>query len=147
MCEKKEFAKTSSKPGKTQLINYFEIESKDDDGDIQNRYLVDLPGYGYAKVTQGTREAWENIISDYMRKRKQLIHVFVLIDSKLPPQKIDLEFVSRLGAYTVPFSIVFTKSDKPSQKELSTNVKLFMGELSTMLPVIPVSYITSVEKK
>ncbi|MBP6911378.1 YihA family ribosome biogenesis GTP-binding protein [Patescibacteria group bacterium] len=146
ICGKKEFAKTSPKPGKTQLINYFEIESKDDENNIQNWHLVDLPGYGYAKVSKEASNARQGMISEYILRRKNLKRVFVLIDSKIPPQHSDLAFISRLNSSHISFSLVFTKSDKVSQKELSANVKAFMNELGTMMRQIPEYFITSTEK-
>lgn len=146
ICGRKEFAKTSPKPGKTQLINYFEVESKNDEGDIQRWHLVDLPGYGYAKVSKEVSNAWEESISQYILKRKNLKRIFVLIDSKIPPQNPDLQFINRLNVTNISFSIVFTKSDKVSQKELSFNVKTFMAEIGTMMRKVPEHFITSVEK-
>lgn len=130
LCEKKELARTSPKPGKTQLINYFEIESRDDEKDTQTWNLVDLPGYGYAKVAKDVRKEWEHIIEHYMVKRKNLAHVFVLIDGRHTPQRSDLDFVYGLASFHIPFSLVFTKIDKVSQKDLSANIKLFLQELS-----------------
>ena len=104
----KGLAKTSVKPGKTQLINHFLIN-----GDW---YLVDLPGYGYARTSKTSREKWQKMIVDYLLKRESLVNVFVLVDSRIPPQKIDLEFIDFLGRNGVPLSIVFTKIDKQNQQ-------------------------------
>lgn len=100
----KNLAKTSSRPGKTQLINHFKINS--------NWFLVDLPGYGYAKVSKKTKEIFQQFITDYFEKREQLVCAFVLIDIRLEAQKIDLEFITYLGETEVPFCIIFTKADK-----------------------------------
>ena len=97
-------AKTSGNPGKTQLINHFNIDN--------SWYIVDLPGYGFAKVSQAQRKKWEKMIEDYLRKRENLMNVFILIDSRHSPQKLDLEFINRLGEWQIPFCIVFTKADK-----------------------------------
>ncbi len=147
MCDKKELAKTSSKPGKTQLINYFAIESADEDGGVQNRFLVDLPWYGYAKVTRDQRAGWETMIADYIQKRKTLAQMFVLIDSRHTPQKLDIEFINRLHDNHKPFSLIFTKSDQVSQKEVSTHIKLLMTELSKTIDTLPAYYVTSSQKK
>ena len=104
LMNQKNLAKTSAQPGKTQLINHFIINN--------NFYIVDLPGYGYAKVSQSSRRRWEQMIENYLRKRENLINVFVLIDSRHEPQKIDLEFVNQLGKWNVPFALVYTKADK-----------------------------------
>jgi GTP-binding protein len=147
MCDKKELAKTSAKPGKTQLINYFAIESVEDGGKHQARYLVDLPGYGYAKVTRDKRHAWQEMIADYLEKRDNLVQIFVLIDSRHKPQSIDIEFINRLEENSKPFCIVFTKSDQVSQKEMSANLKLFMTELSKTFETLPGYFVTSALKK
>src|SRR5215831_16538361 len=117
-------AKTSGSPGKTQMINHFAIESADSPGEknkIEHWYIVDLPGYGFAKVSQSQRKKWEKMIEDYLRKRTNLVQVFLLIDSRHSPQKIDFEFLSLLGKWRVPFSIIFTKSDKENQRVVSAN--------------------------
>jgi GTP-binding protein len=101
-------AKTSATPGKTQLINHFTITS----ADKKIWYLVDLPGYGYAKVSQKARNNWSNLIESYIRKRENLQCLFVLIDSRHEPQQIDLDFVNALGGWQIPFVLVFTKADK-----------------------------------
>ena len=147
ICQKREFARTSSKPGKTQLINYFELQSKDDENNLQTRNLVDLPWYGYAKVSKDIRNSWDYVIKEYMIKRKNLSHVLVLIDSRIEPQKSDIEFVNWLYAYKIPFSLVLTKTDKVSQKELSTHLKLFMQELRKTMDMMPEHFITSADKK
>jgi GTP-binding protein len=132
-------AKTSGTPGKTQLINHFLIN--------KSWYIVDLPGYGFAKVSQSQRRSWEQMIENYLRKRPNLVNVFVLIDSRLPPQKIDIEFVNQLGEWQVPFQLVFTKADKSTQLETSRNVKAFLNKLRETWQFLPANYVTSTVKK
>ena len=139
LADNHKLAKTSSSPGKTQMINHFIIN-----GDW---YLVDLPGYGFAKVSQTARNRWEQMIENYLRKRENLVSVFVLIDARHPPQKIDIDFLNRLGKWEVPFSIVFTKSDKETQKTVSQNVKLFMDKLREGWQFLPEHFVTSAAKK
>ncbi|HEY9169263.1 MAG TPA: ribosome biogenesis GTP-binding protein YihA/YsxC [Lutibacter sp.] len=110
-------AKTSGKPGKTQLINHFKIN--------EDWFLVDLPGYGYAQVSKSKRQTFQEFIKDYLLLRQQLICTFVLIDSRLEPQKIDLEFMEFLGENNVPFYIVFTKADKLKPSELNKNIQVY----------------------
>ena len=110
-------AKTSGKPGKTQLINHFKINN--------NWFLVDLPGYGYAKVSKSKRERFQKFIQDYFLKREQLICSFVLVDARLEPQKIDLEFMQFLGENGVPFCIIFTKADKLKLSQLNKNIQVY----------------------
>jgi GTP-binding protein len=132
-------AKTSGTPGKTQLINHFLIN--------QAWYLVDLPGYGFAKVSQSARRRWEQMIENYLRKRENLVNVFVLIDSRHTPQKLDLEFINQLGEWQVPFNLVFTKADKNTQVETSRNVKAFLNKLKEDWEFLPAHFITSTVKK
>ena len=125
----KGLAKTSGRPGKTQLINHFLINNE--------WYLVDLPGYGYARTSKSSREAWGSMIRDYFLHREQLTNTYVLVDSRLTPQHIDLEFISFLGQNGVPLTIVFTKTDKEKQREVMGNIKamkLALGELWEELP-------------
>lgn len=131
-------AKTSATPGKTQLINHFEIisEAKSSSGNLK-WYLVDLPGYGYAKVAQRSRRRWEQMIENYLRKRENLINVFVLIDSRHEPQKIDIEFINQLGAWGIPFSVVFTKTDKNKPGATNRNVKAFLSALQETWEELP----------
>ena len=117
----KGLAKTSVKPGKTQLINHFLINNE--------WYLVDLPGYGYARTSKTSRERWQKMIVDYILKREQLVNVFVLVDSRIPPQNIDLEFINFLGQNGVPLSIVFTKIDKQKQSAVAATVNNYRGAL------------------
>lgn len=144
----KSLAKTSSSPGKTQLINHFEVESSATAKSPSEKwFLVDLPGYGYAKLAQSTRRRWEQMIDNYLRKRENLVRVFVLIDSRHPPQKIDLEFVNTLDKWQVPFAIAFTKSDKEKPGVVQRNVKAFLDELRKTWQFLPQSFVTSAEKK
>jgi len=131
-------AKTSGTPGKTQLINHFLVND--------SWYLVDLPGYGYAKRSMSEREKWEKMISNYLQKRTNLITVFVLIDSRHKPQKIDLEFLQRLGSWGIPFNMVFTKADKSTQREVSKNVRNFIDMMKEDWEYIPRSFVTSTIK-
>jgi GTP-binding protein len=142
-------AKTSGTPGKTQLINHFEIESMSsvEKGKTINWYLVDLPGYGFAKVSHTARNRWGQMIENYLRKRENLVNVFVLIDSRHTPQKIDIEFVNQLGKWELPFCLVFTKSDKETQKIVSRNVKDFLGSMRETWQFLPQHFITSATKK
>ncbi|MFT5883782.1 MAG: GTP-binding protein [Arcticibacterium sp.] len=134
----KRLAKTSSTPGKTQLINHFLIED--------HWYLVDLPGYGFAKVPIKEKAKWEKMTWDYMEERENLLYVFVLIDCRIPPQKIDLEFVYRLGTKGIPFKLVFTKWDKVKPLKGQKNVNDFKMALSETWEILPEHYITSSER-
>lgn len=131
-------AKTSQRPGKTQLINHFLINEK--------WYIVDLPGYGYAKVSKSSRENWEKFIRNYITKRESLQCVFVLIDSRLEPQKIDLEFCCWMGEIQVPFALLFTKADKQSSAKTDKNVAAFKKALKGWFEEIPPYMVTSAEK-
>lgn len=111
---RKNLAKVSGKPGKTRLINHFLINEK--------WHLVDLPGYGYAKVSKKEKKVFQKFITDYFKKRKQLVNAFVLIDSRHEPQSIDLEFMQWLGVNAIPFSIIFTKTDKLKPQALDQNI-------------------------
>lgn len=144
----KNLAKTSATPGKTQLINHFVVDSKaGEKSPVLYWYLVDLPGYGFAKVSASQRKRWEKMIEGYLRTRETLVNTFILIDSRHEPQQLDLEFVNQLGAWGIPFSIVFTKSDKETQKVVSANVKKFSEALLSTWEELPPIYITSAEKK
>ncbi|KAJ1682580.1 hypothetical protein LUZ63_022187 [Rhynchospora breviuscula] len=136
-------AKTSAAPGKTQLINHFEIESEGAKGVRENWYLVDLPGYGYAKVSQVQRANWQKMISGYLRERPNLLTVFVLIDSRLRPQQLDLDFLAQLGEWQIPFNMIFTKADKVTQREASLNAKAFINKMREEWEFIPRSFMTS----
>jgi len=139
LANNEKLAKTSGTPGKTQLINHFVINKA--------WYLVDLPGYGFAKVSHSQRKKWEQMIENYLRKRENLMHVFVLVDSRHSPQKLDLDFISQLGQWNIPFSLVFTKADKNSQAETSRNVKAFLNKMRETWQFLPASFITSTVKK
>lgn len=132
-------AKTSATPGKTILINHFLIN--------QNWYLVDLPGYGYAKRGQKQRDELQRMITGYILRREQMMNLFLLIDSRHEPQRIDLEFIEWLGENGIPFSIVFTKADKLSKGKLAGNIKHYLSELSKQWEELPPHFITSSETK
>lgn len=137
-------AKVSKTPGKTTLINHFLINGNRNP-DI-SWYLVDLPGYGYAKRSHSQRVAWQKMLAEYFQSRVNLQTVFVLIDSRITPQKIDLEFLAQLGEWGVPFNIVFTKADKNTQSETARNAKAFINKMKEEWEYIPRSFITSAEK-
>ncbi|MEY3055688.1 MAG: hypothetical protein RLZZ431_1314 [Bacteroidota bacterium] len=148
LCLQKNLAKTSGTPGKTQLINHFEIISNSVAKGKQDKwYIVDLPGYGFAKVSQSSRRRWEQMIENYLRKRENLNRVFVLIDSRHAPQKIDLEFIEQLFKWEIPFTLIFTKSDKEKPGVVARNVKSFFEKLNEILPFLPQGFVTSAEKK
>lgn len=109
--------------------------------------MVDLPGYGYAKISQSQRKQWEKMIEDYLRKRENLINVFVLIDSRHEPQKSDLEFANKLGLWQVPFTLVFTKADKEKPKAVERNVNAFLAAMKQTWESLPKYFITSAVKK
>ena len=142
LCNKRELAKISASPGKTQLINHFEVLSSDK----QSWYLVDLPGYGFAKVSQAQRKSWKVMIEDYIRKRENLGILFVLLDSRLEPQQLDLDFVNRLGEWQVPFALVFTKSDKLPQRDVAAHIKQFLERMRTTWEYLPQHFVTSAIK-
>ena len=131
----KKLAKTSSTPGKTQLINHFVIN--------EQWYLVDLPGYGYAKVSKSARSNWEKFIADYLTNRKSLMNIFILLDSRLEPQKIDLEFINWCGEKQLPFVLVFTKIDKLSSSALQRNTSKFKKEMLKTWEDMPPVFTTS----
>ncbi len=131
----KGLAKTSGRPGKTQLINHFLINNE--------WYLVDLPGYGYARTSKSSRDAWGTMMRDYFLHREELTNTYVLVDSRLKPQRIDLEFIAFLGQNGVPLTIVFTKTDKEKQREVMGNIKLMKQELEQMWEELPPMLLTS----
>ena len=135
----KGLAKTSQTPGKTQLINHFMVNNQ--------WYLVDLPGYGYARTSKVNRGEWERFIRYYLRNRESLQCVFVLIDSRLEPQKVDLEFCTWLGEQGIPFLLVFTKADKQSAVKTDQNVAKFRKSLLGFFEELPQIFITSSENK
>lgn len=140
-------AKTSAAPGKTQLINHFAIDSLNKKRKASKWWLVDLPGYGFAKVSLVQRKQWERMIEDYLRKRETLAHVFLLIDSRHSPQKPDLDFVNKLGKWEIPFSLVFTKADKENQRTVQANVKAFLNRMLETWQFLPAHFISSSVKK
>ena len=144
LCNKTHLAKTSSTPGKTQLINHFNVVSTEGKNSKNFKwYLVDLPGYGYATVSKKIKKSWGRMIEDYLRKRENLSNVFILIDSRHEPQPIDIEFVNQLGEWRLPFAIVFTKSDKNKPGRTERHVKLFSDKLSQSWAELPPLFITS----
>ena len=151
LCNDQKLAKTSGSPGKTQMINHFGIQSLPDKHQAFTKpdvwHVVDLPGYGFAKVSQTSRRRWEQMIENYLRKRENLQNVFVLIDSRHTPQKIDLEFVNQLGLWEVPFTLLFTKADKENQRTVSANVKSFLEAMRKTWQFLPEHVVTSAVKK
>ncbi|MFN5417197.1 MAG: ribosome biogenesis GTP-binding protein YihA/YsxC [Flavobacteriia bacterium] len=135
----KKLAKTSQTPGKTQLINHFEIN--------ESWYLVDLPGYGYAKVSKSARSTFEKFISEYLLERTSLVNTFVLLDSRLEPQKIDIEFMNWCGEKGIPFAMVFTKIDKLSSSVLIKNLTAYKKEMLKYWDELPPIFTTSSESK
>ncbi len=135
----KNLAKTSGRPGKTQLINHFKINN--------NWFLVDLPGYGYARVSKTTKKVFQKFITQYFEKRKQLVCAFVLVDVRHEPQKIDLEFMQWLGESGIPFCIVFTKADKLKPTVIERNVEIYKKILLETWEQMPPYFITSSENK
>lgn len=135
LVNRNELARTSSNPGKTISMNYYLIN--------QNWYLVDLPGYGYARRSKSLRNNWENTFMAYLNARINLVNVFVLIDSRVPPQQSDIEFINRLGEKEIPFSIVFTKLDKLKNQEAEENIGKFKQTLLQYWEELPVSFNTS----
>ncbi|MEY4595248.1 MAG: hypothetical protein RIQ47_1658 [Bacteroidota bacterium] len=136
---RKQLAKTSANPGKTQLINHFLINGQ--------WYLVDLPGYGYAKVSWSERVKWQKMIRDYMLKRGNLMTVFVLVDVRHEPQNQDVEFINWLGGNRIPFSIVFTKCDKVSKQQVVRSVELYKRTLRETWDELPNLFLTSSENR
>jgi len=139
LTQRKSLAKTSSTPGKTQTINHFLIN--------KNWYLVDLPGYGYATVSKSTKEGWSEMIESYFKNRENVYCTFVLIDSRLDPQKKDIDFINWLGGLGIPIALVLTKIDKIKQSELARSKKNFETRLLKDWEELPPIFITSAEKK
>ncbi|SHJ12190.1 GTP-binding protein [Mesonia phycicola] len=137
--KRKSLAKTSGRPGKTQLINHFLIND--------DWHLVDLPGYGYARVSKKEKKTFQKFITDYFKFRKQLVAAFVLVDSRHEPQKIDLEFIQWLGENMIPFAIIFTKADKLKPNALERNVEDYLKKLSETWSSLPPHFITSSSKE
>ena len=136
---RKGLAMTSQKPGKTQLINHFIINKE--------WHLVDLPGYGYARLSKDGRDGLRRMIEDYVLERRELVCLFVLLDARLEPQKIDLEFLEWLGEESVPFALVFTKADKLSKGKLSANISAYKDRLLEAWEELPPLFITSSEER
>ena len=136
---RKGLAMTSQKPGKTQLINHFLIN--------KDWYLVDLPGYGYARLSRDGRDGLRRMIEDYVLERRELVCLFVLLDARLEPQKIDLEFIEWLGEESAPFALVFTKADKLSKGKLSANISAYKDRLLEAWEELPPLFITSSEER
>lgn len=139
LCNNKRLAKTSSTPGKTLLINHFIINNE--------WYLVDLPGYGFAKRSKSVQQKLDQMITGYILQREQLVNVFVLIDIRLEPQKIDREFIDWLGMSSIPFAIVFTKADKLGPVKAKANAQAWMESLRDVWEELPPFFVTSSEKK
>ncbi len=139
LTNKKSLAKTSGKPGKTQLINHFKINER--------WHLVDLPGYGYARVSKTSKKTFQKFITDYFALREQLICAFVLVDSRHDPQKIDLEFMEWLGTNGIPFNIIFTKSDKLTKHTLPTHIENYKLKMLEIWEEMPPYLITSSTNK
>jgi len=132
----KNLARTSATPGKTQLLNYYMV-------DEDTWYLVDLPGYGYAKVSKKSRRNWEKIIREYFLQRKSLIYTFILLDTRHDPQKSDLELIEWMGEQGLPFCLVFTKADKVSRTAVKRNIEVYKKELLENWEELPPIFITS----
>lgn len=138
LCGRKALAKTSSKPGKTQLINHFLIND--------NWYLVDLPGYGWSKVSKAAKAKWGEMIEDYLLAKENLSCLFVLLDSRLEPQEIDYNFIEWLGEKQIPFAVIFTKADKLSTNKLQSVKAKHMKRLKAQWETLPEIFMTSAEK-
>ncbi len=132
---RKALAKISGTPGKTQMINYFLINKK--------WHLVDLPGYGFAKVSKEKRSGFDKMIKQYLTTRTNLMTVFILIDARIPPQKLDIDFINQTGASNIPLALVFTKTDKLSARQTSLSVKAVLDELAKTWDEFPIHFITS----
>lgn len=139
LTKRKSLAKTSGRPGKTQLINHFLIN--------QEWHLVDLPGYGYARVSKKEKKTFQKFITDYFKNRKQLVSAFILVDSRHEPQKIDLEFMQWLGEHMIPFSIIFTKADKLKPNALERNIEYYQKKLLETWASVPPYFATSSSKE
>ena len=139
LADRKNLAKTSGKPGKTQLINHFVIN--------KCWYLVDLPGYGYARVSKKAKKTFQKFITDYFEKRSQLVLAFVLIDCRHEPQPVDIDFMRYLAQLDIPFQIIFTKADKLKPKALATNLETYTQRMLESWEEMPAYYVTSSSKK
>ena len=139
LADRKNLAKTSGKPGKTQLLNHFVIN--------KSWYLVDLPGYGYARVSKKAKKTFQKFITDYFEKRSQLVLAFVLIDCRHEPQPVDIDFMRYLAQLDIPFQIIFTKADKLKPKALATNLETYTQKMLESWEEMPAYYVTSSSKK
>lgn len=139
LTNRKSLAKTSGRPGKTQLINHFIIN--------KNWFLVDLPGYGYARVSKSSKKTFQKFITNYFEQRKQLVSAFVLVDIRHKPQPVDLEFMQYLGENEIPFSIIFTKADKLRPKAIENHVDIYCQDLLQFWEELPPYFVTSSSKK
>jgi GTP-binding protein len=135
LVNRKSLAKTSATPGKTQLLNFFLVNKKWN--------LVDLPGYGFAKVSKSKREEFEKMIRQYLTKRPCLMTVFILVDARIPPQKLDIDFINKTGTSNIPLALVFTKTDKLSARQVSMNTQALFKELSKTWESLPPHFISS----
>lgn len=149
LCRHKNLAKTSATPGKTLLINHFSVTStpKQGSNETNDWYIVDLPGYGYAKRSKKVQDEIQNMISGYLLDREQLVNTFLLIDIRHDPQKIDREFMDWLGENGVPFAIVFTKADKLGPVKARSNAQKYMKSLLDVWEELPPYFITSSESR
>jgi len=131
----KKLARISSTPGKTQLINHFLVNER--------WYLVDLPGYGWAKVSKVKKASWGKMITNYLLQRQQMVCLFILIDSRLPPQKIDIDFIEWVGVHRIPFALIFTKADKQSANKTQKNMNIFRKKLQETWAELPQMFLSS----
>lgn len=138
LMQRKNLAKTSGRPGKTQLINHFIVN--------KNWYLVDLPGYGYARVSKSAKKVFQKFITKYFTKREQLVLAFVLIDCRHEPQNVDLEFMQWMGENQVPFSIIFTKADKLKPNAITRNIEAYQQKMLETWEEMPQYFVTSASK-
>jgi len=134
---RRNLAKTSSTPGKTRLINHFIVNDE--------WYLVDLPGYGYAKISKKEREKWEGMIRTYLNRRESLVNTFILIDSRIEPKKSDIDFIDWFGEAQLPFALIFTKTDKLTSNAMASNIAAFKAKLSETWDELPTMFLSSAE--
>jgi GTP-binding protein len=134
---RRNLAKTSSTPGKTRLINHFIVNN--------DWYLVDLPGYGYAKISKKEREKWEGMIRTYLTRRESLVNTFILIDSRIEPKKSDIDFIDWFGEAQLPFALIFTKTDKLTSNTMASNIAAFKAKLSETWDELPTMFLSSAE--
>ena len=139
LTNKKSLARVSNTPGKTQTLNFYLIN--------KSWYLVDLPGYGYAKISKSERRKWGKMIQNYLLNREKLAYVFLLIDSRIAPQKIDFEFMNWLGENQIPFAITYTKADFPKKNEFKKRMKTFETEILKNWEMLPIQFVTSSKKR